>query len=349
MKAAVIVAPHSVSIREIDLPSPGAGQALLQVEAVGVCGSDLHAYEGTQPFFRYPEVGGHEVVGTVVEIRPHDTEPPALPGRPQPRPPHPGDRVVLDPSMPCGECYPCRSGRYNCCENMRVLGVHAPGAFAEYMLAPVECLHGISDDVSADAAVMVEPLSIGVQSSTRARVTEDDTVLIIGAGTIGLSVLQVCRSRGARVAVSDLSAGRLQLARELGAVAAVSPADGDLRAALVDEFGPSGPSVVIEAVGRPGTVRQALDVVAASGRVVMLGLCTEDICIEGALMVRKELDFLGSRLHGGTVPQAIDLVEEGEVQPERLVTHHMRLDDLEQAFELMIRQPDTTLKVILTP
>lgn len=349
MKAAVIVEPHKVEIREIDRPSPEPGQALVEVEAVGVCGSDLHAYEGSQPFFQYPEIGGHEVVGTVIEVRDYEDEPPAIPGRCQAAPPQVGMRVVLDPSMPCGECYPCRTGRYNCCENMRVLGVHAPGAFAEYMVAPLACLHVVSEEISADAAVMAEPLSIGVQSSTRARVTIEDTVLIIGAGTIGLSVMQVCKSRGARVAVSDLSEGRLKLAREMGADATVNPSEGDVREALVDFCGESGPSAVIEAVGRPATVRQALDVVAASGRVVMLGLCSEEICIEGALMVRKELDFLGSRLHGGTMPQAIALIEEGEVHPEALVTDHMRLADLERAFELMIDEPDTTLKVILTP
>lgn len=349
MKAAVIVEPHVAEIREIDRPSPQPGEALVEVEAAGVCGSDLHAYEGTQPFFQYPEVGGHEIVGTVVEVNEPEEEPTQILGRRQPRPPREGARVVLDPSMPCGECYPCRTGRYNCCANMRVLGVHAPGAFAEYMTAPLACLHGISEDVHADAAVMVEPLSIGVQSSTRARVTVEDTVLIIGAGTIGLSVLQVCLSRGARVAVSDLSAGRRDIALEMGARVAVNPAEEDPREALAGEFGESGPSVVVEAVGTPETVRHALEVVAASGRVVMLGLCTDEICIEGALMVRKELDFLGSRLHGGTIPQAVTLVEEGEVHPEKLVTHHMRLDDLEHAFELMIDQPDTTLKVILTP
>jgi 2-desacetyl-2-hydroxyethyl bacteriochlorophyllide A dehydrogenase len=349
MKAAVIVEPHNVEIREIDRPSPEPGQALLQIEAVGVCGSDLHAYEGSQPFFQYPEIGGHEVVGRVVEINDYEGDPPEIPGRRQPLPPTEDARVVLDPSMPCGECFPCCTGRYNCCENMRVLGVHAPGAFAEYMVTPLGCLHRISEDVSADAAVMVEPLSIGVQSSTRGRVTMEETVLIIGAGTIGLSALQVCKSRGARVAVSDLSAGRRELALELGADAAINPADGDLREGLVEFAGESGPSVVIEAVGTPQTVQEALEVVAASGRVVMLGLCSDDICIEGALMVRKELDFLGSRLHGGTVPQAISLVEDGEVHPEKLVTHHMRLHDLERAFALMIDEPDTTLKVILTP
>lgn len=347
MRAIFITGPHEVELREIDRPTPEPGEALIRIEAVGVCGSDLHAYEGSQPFFQYPERGGHEVVGTVVELA--EGEAPALVGRPQPRPPEEGSRVVLDPAMPCAECYPCRTGRYNCCENMRVMGVHAPGAFAEYITAPVGCLHGISDDISDDAAVMIEPLSIGVQASNRARITVEDTVLIIGAGTIGLSVLQVAKARGARCAISDLAPGRLELARELGADIAVDASEGDIREDLADDFGESGPSVVIEAVGRPATVTQALDVVASSGRVVMLGLCSDEICINGAVMVRKELDFLGSRLHGGTVPQAIELVERSEVHPERLVTHHMKLDEVEEAFKLMIDEPDTTLKVILTP
>ena len=347
MKAAVIVAPHQVEIREVERPAPAPGQALVQVEAVGVCGSDLHAYEGSQPFFQYPEIGGHEAVGRVVEIAPDET--PDIPGRDQPRPPEVGARVVLDPSMPCGACYPCSRGRYNCCENMRVLGVHAPGAFAEYYVAPAGCLHGISEGVSADAAVMVEPLSIGMQATNRAQVEGGETVLIIGAGTIGLSVLLVCVARGGRVAMSDLSPGRLALARELGAEAAINAREQDVAGELGRWCGPSGPAVVIEAVGRPATVRQALELVAASGRVVMLGLCSDQICILGALMVRKELDFRGSRLHGGTIPQAVALVESGGTAPERLVTHHMALEDVAEAFELMVAEPDTTLKVILTP
>ncbi len=347
MKAAAIVAPHQVEIREIERPSPGPGEALVQVEAVGVCGSDLHAFEGTQPFFQYPEIGGHEVVGRVMEIA--AGEAPDIPGRVQRRPPEVGSRVVLDPSMPCGRCYPCLRGRYNCCENMRVLGVHAPGAFADYFAAPVGCLHAVPEEMSADPAVMVEPLSIGTQATNRARVTAEDTVLILGAGTIGLSVLQVCRSRGARCAVTDLSPGRLRLAEELGAVLAINPVEEDPVPSLTTVFGDSGPAVVIEAVGHPATVRQALELVAASGRVVLLGLLTEDISFPGSWLVKKELDFMGSRLHGGTVPQAVELVERGEVAPERLVTHHMPLADLERAFELMAEEPDTTLKVILTP
>lgn len=347
MKAAVIAAPHQVEIREVERPIPGPGEALIRVEAVGVCGSDLHAYEGTQPFFRYPQIGGHEVVGTVEQIVPGPTA--EIPGRAQPRQPHEGARVVLDPSLPCGRCYPCRRGRYNCCENMRVLGVHEPGAFAEYLVAPVGCLHRVAPAISTDAAVMIEPLSIGVQATNRARVTADDTVLVIGGGTIGLSVLLAAGARGARVAVSDLSPGRLELARELGAEATVNPAEQDVRDTLTEVFGPAGPAVVVEAVGRPETVRTALDLVAASGRVVLLGLVSADLSVPGSWLVKKELDFLGSRLHGGTIPQAVAMVEFGEVAPERLVSHHFSLERVEHAFELMLHEPDTTMKVILTP
>ncbi|MGD9496362.1 MAG: alcohol dehydrogenase catalytic domain-containing protein [Armatimonadota bacterium] len=347
MKAALIVAPHQVEIREVEVPTPAPGEALVRVEAVGVCGSDLHAYEGSQPFFQYPQIGGHEVVGRVLEIAAGPLL--AIPGRVQPRQPQVGSRVVLDPSMPCGRCYPCGRGRYNCCENMRVLGVHAPGAFAEYYVAPLGCLHPIAEKVSAEAAVMAEPLSIGVQAAQRARIAAGDTVLVIGAGTIGLCVLLASVGRGGRVAVSDISPGRLEFARALGAEVVVNAADQDVMQELASRFGPSGPSVVVEAVGRPATVRQALETVAASGRVVLLGLLTDEICFPGSWLVRKELDFLGSRLHGGTLPQAVALVEGGEVRPERLVTHHMQLADLETAFSLMLAEPDTTLKVILTP
>jgi len=347
MRAAFIPQPHKVEIREIDRPTPGPGEALIKVEASGVCGSDLHAYKGTQPFFQYPEIPGHEVVGEVVELG--ADKPVEIPGRVQPNPPAVGDRVVLDPSMPCGHCYPCRRGRYNCCANMRVIGVHAPGAFADYYVAPVGCLHGVSAEMSAEAAVMVEPLSIGTEASNRGRVAAEDTVLIIGAGTIGLSVLQVCLARGARCAVSDLAPGRLRLAEQLGAHLCVNSAEQDLSAALSDLTEGSGPGVVIEAVGLPFTVRQALEVVAASGRVVMVGLCTDDIVFPGSWMVKKELDFLGSRLHGGTIPQAIELIEQGRAAPEQLVTHCLRLDELEQAFLLMRDEPDTTLKVIVRP
>lgn len=347
VKAFVIRGRHDAVVTDRPQPTPQPGQALVKVHACGICGSDLHAYEGTQPFFRYPEVPGHEVVGTVMEVRPRPEGLLHLPNRPVEENLQPGDRVVLDPAMPCGKCYPCTHGRYNCCENQQVIGVHAPGALAEYYLAPLECLHRVPAELSDDQAALVEPLSIGVEANNRGRTGQEDAVLIIGAGTIGLCVMLVAKARGARVALSDLSAARREKALELGADAAFDPREEGFMSALKDFSGGSGPSLVVEAVGTPGTVAQALDLVVHAGRVVLLGLISSDITIPGNVMVKKELDFLGSRLHGGTIPQAIELIARGQVDVLPLLTHGLELAQAEEALKLMGEAPERILKAVV--
>jgi L-gulonate 5-dehydrogenase len=349
MKAFLITAPHTIAAREQPVPEPGPGEALVRVRLVGLCGSDLHAYEGTQPFFQYPQIGGHEVVGEVVAVSPEPSPVPDIPGRIQERLPQVGDRVTLDPSLPCGHCYPCRNGRYNCCANMRVMGVHAPGAMAEYFTAPVACLHVVPEDMDDELAVLAEPVSIGVQAMGRSRLQAGETCLIIGAGTIGLCILMVARSRGVRCAISDLCQARLDMAATLGADLAVNPAESDLPQALLDFTGGDGPAVVFEAVGHPTTVAQAGELVAPAGRVVQLGLCSDPICFPGNLFVKKELEWLGSRLHGGTLPEAVRLLAEDVIAPLPLITHRMGLKQAETALRLMAERPDEALKVVLRP
>lgn len=347
MKAFVIHAAHQASVEERPTPAPGPGEGLIRVRACGICGSDLHAYEGSQPFFRYPEVPGHEVVGNLVEVSPRPAGPVQLPNRPIEKDLRVGERVVLDPAMPCGQCFACVSGRYNCCVSQRVIGVHAPGALAEYYVAPLECLHRVPADMSDELAALVEPLSIGVQASTRGRICARDSVLVIGAGTIGLCVMMVAQARGARVAVTDLSAARRQKALALGADAAFDPLSDCFTADLEGFFGKWGPPVVVEAVGTPGTVAQALDLVAAGGRVVLLGLISREVTLPGAVMVRKELDFLGSRLHGGTIPQAVALIASGKVDVSGLITHRLDLAHAEEGLRLMAEHPDEILKAVV--
>ena len=349
MKTYYITALHTLELREEPTPTPGPGEALVQVRLVGVCGSDLHAYEGSQPFFQYPQIGGHEVVGDVIAVSPKPSPVPAIPKRVQERLPQVGDRVTLDPSLPCGHCYPCRSGRYNCCANMRVMGVHAPGAMAEYFTAPLACLHVLPDDMDDELAVLAEPVSIGVQATNRSRLVAGETCLIIGAGTIGLCILMVAKSRGVRCAISDLCQARLDLAAKLGADLVLNPAAGDIAPALLDLTDGDGPAVVFEAVGHSATVAQAGELVAAAGRVVQLGLCSEPICFPGNLFVKKELDWLGSRLHGGTIPVAVRLLAAGTIRPLPLITHRMRLDQAEAALQLMAQRPEEVVKVVLKP
>lgn len=347
MRALIIHRKHEAKLEQVAVPSPQPGEALVKVRVCGMCGSDLHAYEGTQPFFRYPEVPGHEVVGEVVEVNPRLGGPLRLPGRPISEGLAVGERIALDPAMPCGACFPCARGRYNCCENMRVLGVHAPGALAEFFVAPAECLHRVPPALSDDLAVLAEPLSIGVQASNRGRIEAGDSVLVIGAGTIGLCVMLVARGRGARVAMTDLSAARREKALQMGAEAALDPREEGFRERLAEFAQASGPAVVVEAVGTPATAAQALDLVVAAGRVVMLGLISEPITMPGNIMVKKELDFIGSRLHGGTLPEALKLVAEGTVDVAPLITHRFSLDDATDALRLMAQAPDEVLKALV--
>ena len=351
MKAAVIVAPHEVEIREVERPSPVPGEALVQIEAVGVCGSDLHAYEGTQPFFRYPQIGGHEVVGTVVELVPHEEPPAPIPGRGQPHPPAVGERVVLDPSMPCGGCYPCRTGRYNCCEQMRVLGVHAPGAFAEYMVAPLECLHGVSAGISADAAVMIEPLSIGVESTTRARVTEDDSVLIIGAGTIGLLAMQVLRMAGAReVIVSDVSEARLAVARQMGALHTVNPSAQDFAGAVRDLTDAQGFDLTFEAVGISATVAQSVAAVRDGGTVVWIGNSQKIVEVDMQAIVTRELQVIGSYgMNERDFSRALAMLSDGRIDVAPLITRRAALAEGPGLFDELLRDEAVIKCVIEIP
>jgi threonine dehydrogenase-like Zn-dependent dehydrogenase len=341
-----ILAAKTAEIVDLPTPEPGPGEALVKVHVCGLCGSDLHAYEGTQPFFRYPEIPGHEMVGEIVAIGP-PRELLRLPNRPIDEPWRIGDRVTLDPAMPCGHCFPCRTGRYNCCVNLRVLSVHAPGALAEFFVAPLECLFHVPDALDDEIASLAEPVSIGCEANNRGRIGPDDTVAIIGAGAIGLCVQLVAQARGARVIACDLSPERLAFAAKLGAFATVNAGESDAAARIAELTGGDGPSVVVEAVGKPATIRQALDLVAASGRVVLLGLCRDEVTIPGSVMVRKELDFLGSRLHGGTFPQALNLIATSAVDPRPLITHRLPLDRTEEALKLMAEHPGDIVKATL--
>ncbi len=347
MQAFVIHRKHTTGIEDHPRPEPEPGEALVKVRACGICGSDLHAYEGTQPFFRYPEVPGHEVVGELVALRPRPGGPLRLPNRPVSEDLAVGERVVLDPALPCGTCYPCTRGRYNCCENMRVIGVHAPGALAEFYVAPLECLHRVPADVSDELAALAEPLSIGVQATRRARITDTDSVLVIGAGTIGLCVMLVARARGARVALSEPSAARRARALQLGAGATFDPTADGFEQQLTAWCGDSGPAVVVEAVGTPRTAAQALELVVAAGRVLLLGLISAPLALPGNLMVKKELDFLGSRLHGGTIPEALRLIAQRQVDVAGLVTDRVPLAGARDALERMLHAPDEVLKAVV--
>ncbi len=337
MKAVVLLEPHHFEVQERPAPAPAEGEALLRVRAVGICGSDLHAYHGRQPFLTYPRVLGHEVAAEVVALGPGATGVEV------------GDRVCVDLVINCGHCYPCRIGRPNCCVNIRVMGVHVDGGFAEFLTAPVSRLYKVPPELSDEEAALVEPLTIGCQAVARGDVAADETVAVLGAGPIGLVSLLAAKARGAKVLISDLLDSRLELASKLGADAVVNTSRESLTDAVAAFTGGEGANVVIEAVGVVPTVEAAIEVVSAAGRVVLLGLGSQPVSIVPSTLIRKEMDIRASRMNSRRFPEAIDLAAKARLPLAEMITHRMLLASAADAFDLLSRKPDEACKIVLKP
>jgi L-gulonate 5-dehydrogenase len=335
MKVALTTAPNRMEVRECEEPRPGPGEVLVAVSAVGLCGSDFHLYDGRHPYARFPQVQGHEFVGEVLSFGPGYTGPLAS-----------GDRVVVEPLIPCGTCFACRRGRYNCCADLKVMGAHVPGGLRELIAVAARQLHPVGD-LPVELAVLVEPVTIGMQCVVRAGVQDDDTVVVLGAGPIGLTAAMCAIDRGARVLVADRVASRLDLARHLGAHAVVDTGAEDLARAVERFTGGEGAAVMIEATGVPALIRAALDGVAHSGTVVVVGISDEEVAIPVGLFSRKEINILGSRNNTGLFPASIDLVRRHADRISALVTHTYPLIRAPEAIEYAMHHPHEVEKAVV--
>ncbi|MGB9662947.1 MAG: zinc-binding alcohol dehydrogenase family protein, partial [Moorellaceae bacterium] len=291
MKAATVISPKNLKIGEVPLPEvTRADEVLIKVKAAGICGSDIHIYHGTNPVATYPRVIGHEFAGEVVETGRGITDL------------SPGDHVVVDPVMSCGHCYPCSIGRPNVCSHLQVLGVHVDGGYREYVVVPRKNVHKISPEISWEEAALVEPFTISAQVVSRAAITARDTVFLMGAGPMGLCLLQAIKRVGAKCFVSDLMERRLEKAREMGADLIINASTQDVSKAIMEETGGEGVPVVIDAVGLPQTLEQAVRLACPAGRVIVLGLTVEPSPIPQLEITKKELDVRGSRLSNNKFP-----------------------------------------------
>lgn len=335
MKAAVTVAPHHMEIQDIPEPVPGPGEALVKVEMVGICGTDLHFFEGENLYANYPQTQGHEFSGRVVAF-----------GGPYHGPVQAGQRVAVEPLLPCGTCYPCRRGRPNCCTTLKVLGVHTAGAFAEYVKVPVDTLYPTTD-LDAELTAIVEPMSIGTQVVTRGAVTAEDTVAIFGAGVIGQATLVAAIDRGARVLIVDRLASRLDYARVLGADRVVDATVEDPAKVIAEWTDGDGAAVVVDATGVPAVIRTAVDVVAFSGRIVIVGISLKEVSLPVAQFTRKELTILGSRNNARVFGEAVQLVQRWNDRLRVLITDRYALDDAPQAIARALHHPEAVQKVLL--
>jgi L-gulonate 5-dehydrogenase len=335
MLKAVLEKPFKIKLLGLDVLAPKRKEVLIKVLFAGVCGTDLHAYRGTQPFISYPRVLGHEIAGEIAEIG-EDVK-----GRRK------GDLVTVDPVFSCGKCYACRVGRRNCCRDVKVMGVHIDGGFSEYITVPSNIVYEAPHGISPEILALTEPLSIGVQASNRANICGEDKVAILGAGTIGLASLLIAKTKDCKVIVADLIPRRLKLAKELGADRIVNVKEEDLMGVITEFTEEDGASVVIEATGSPQAVEDSIRIVSPAGRIVILGLTNKSVKIFPMELIRKELDFRGSRLNNKLFPYTLGLLPSMEDKVRKLVTHRFHIKDINVAFELLDKHSEKVIKVFL--
>ena len=288
---------------------PGRGEALVRIRRVGICGTDLHAFEGTQPFFDYPRILGHELGVEVLA-----TGPDASLVRP-------GDHCAVVPYMDCGDCVPCRMGKTNCCTNLDVLGVHVDGGMRDVLTLPAAKLLR-SDVLSLEQLALVETLSIGAHAVDRAAIEEGETILLIGAGPIGLSVLTFALLAGARVILLEISPRRIEFCKRRYDLFEVISSTDDVASNLNRLLDGELPTAVFDATGHAGSMMRAHEYVSNGGRLVYVGITGSEITFDGPGFHRREMTLLSSRnARASDLQRVIDHIESGRVDTSPWITH----------------------------
>lgn len=317
MKAVVVHEPGDVRVEVVPDPEVGPKDVLVQVGACGICGTDLHIIDGEFPPTRYPIIIGHEFGGTVAAVGGDIVGVKA------------GDRVGVDPTLNCGECYFCQRGQGNLCERWNAVGVgHHPGGFAECVAVPERCVYPLPDGMSIAAAALIEPVSCVVHGFHLLQPRVGDTYLVYGAGPMGLQNAQVARFNGASVvAIVDINPGRLEIARSFGfEVVGASLED-------VRHVAPRGFDIVIEATGKTKVAEMALDAVIRRGKLLLFGVCPpgEKAAYEAFRIYNQELTIIGSMAVLNSYGPAIDVIKAGGIDTAKMVTHTFPLDRFAEA------------------
>ena len=335
-RAAVLYGVHDLRVDDVPVPEPGQGEVLVEVRAVGVCGSDVHYYEHGRigaRVVREPLILGHESAGVVRAQGPDATRHPL------------GQRVALEPGVPCGGCRQCRAGRYNLCPEVRFFGtppIH--GAFSNYVTIHQDFAFPLPDTISDDAGAMLEPLSVGVWACRKAGLQGGEHVLVTGAGPVGLLAMQAALALGAtEVTISDVNPHRLELAGRTGATRTV-----DLRERPLGEAGVKA-DVLLECSGHPAALADGIHSLRPAGTAVVVGMSPgEEAAIPLAFLQSREITLTGTFRYANTYPTAIGLVAGGRVDVEAIVTGHFPLEEAEQALQAG-RQDPKSVKPVVVP
>jgi 2-desacetyl-2-hydroxyethyl bacteriochlorophyllide A dehydrogenase len=320
--------------RDAPEPTPAAGDALVRVRRIGICGTDLNAFAGKQPFFDYPRILGHELG---IEVLVPGSDPHGLKA---------GDRCSVEPYLNCGRCIACRRGKSNCCTELKVLGVHIDGGMQPLLTVPARKLHR-SAKLDYEQLALIETLAIGAHAIERAEIKPDDFVLVIGAGPIGLSAIQFALVTGATLAVMDISESRLGFCRErLGVKHTLRP--GDDAPAQLQAIGGNLPTIIIDATGSPKSMAGTFTLAAHGGRIVFVGLFQGDVTFNDPNFHRRELTVCSSRnAVPATFREIIALVENGQVDTQPWITHRFALAETPTIFPEKIAGNPAVLKAMV--
>ncbi|MDR3302603.1 MAG: zinc-binding alcohol dehydrogenase family protein [Spirochaetaceae bacterium] len=337
MKVGIVEKPGVLKIAERDVPQlTGARDVLVQVKRVGICGSDIHIFHGKNPFATYPRIWGHEFTGVVADTGA------AVQSVKK------GDHVVAEPIISCARCYACRQGRPNICETLKVMGVHIDGGCQEFVIVQEEKAHKLPAETPWDEAALVEPFTIGAQACYRGNVQKDDFVLVMGAGTIGLTAAINAKIAGAKVIVSDLVEEKLQYAKQCGADWTINAKTEDLFKKVREITGGMGSNVTIDAVCIKKSFEDAVEITSAAGRVVELSFNELPSEIAPVGIIKKELTICGSRLQTRRFPVVIDYLKAGKLPLSGFVTKVYPLSEMLEAFDFVDKNNASVRKVLIS-
>jgi L-iditol 2-dehydrogenase len=343
MKSLLLSEYNHLEIADLPLPAVGPDEVLVRVEACGICGSDVHGYDGSSGRRIPPIVMGHEAAGTVAAIG-ADVRKYAQ-----------GDRVTFDSTVYCGKCEYCARGQINLCDNRQVIGVSCGdyrrhGAFAEYVVVPERIMYPLPETISFDEAAMLEAVSVALHAVRVSEAAGGETALVIGAGMIGLLTLQAARAAGCkRVLIADVDATRLNLATQVGAEEILHCSGAELVAEVLRLTNGRGVDLALEAVGRNETVAAAIDSTRKGGTVTLVGNIAPEVTLPLQKVVTRQLRLQGSCASCGEYPEAIELIANGKIQVEPLITAVASLEEGPRWFERLHAREPNLMKVILTP
>ncbi|TWT57761.1 Sorbitol dehydrogenase [Thalassoglobus neptunius] len=343
MKAMLLTEYKHLEVTEMPEPEIGDRDVLVEVRACGICGSDIHGYDGSSGRRIPPLIMGHEAAGVITRLGP-EVEGFKV-----------GDRVTFDSTVSCGQCQFCRAGSINLCDNRTVLGVSCGeyrrhGAFAQYVAVPQNILYKIPENLPFEHAAMIEAVSIAVHAANRTPITLGDTALVVGSGMIGLLVIQAIRLKGcAKIVAVDLDDNRLKLAKELGADVTINAKDGNVIEQVQNLTHGKGADVAIEVVGAAPTIDTAIQATRKGGSITLVGNLAPKVEVPLQAIVTRELSIYGSCASNGEYPACIDLLERGDIKVEPLITAKASLEEGPGYFDRLYQGEPGAMKVIIQP